>query len=89
MYQGVFAAELEALNVCCSECLMCVAVSAAVCAAECVYRGDVAPAERDEPILDGLVDDVADEHDKQQEHKQRHTTCDTPHRNSVYIYVCI
>ena len=60
-------------------------MSATVRAAQCVYRVDVFPAELDEIVLDRLVDDVTDEHDKQQEHKQRDPTCDTPHRISVYI----
>ena len=63
---------------------MSVAVSAPVRAAQCVYRGDVFPAKLDERVIDSLVDDVTDEHDKHQEHKQRDPTCDTPHRISVY-----
>ena len=62
---------------------MSVAVSATVRAAQCVYRVDAFPAELDEIVLDS--DDVTDEHDKQQEHKQRDPTCDTPHRIGVYM----
>lgn len=64
-------------------------MSAPVRAAQCVYRGDVFPAKLDELVLDSLVDDVTDEHDKHQEHKQRDPTCDTPHRISVYMWACI